>query len=1260
MIYDCFLFFNEFKVLELRFGELNAAVDQFVLVESAWAFSGKPKPLYFRENQQLFAKYLSKIRHIVVEDMPDEYESAWDVEAYQRDAILRGLADANPDDTIIVSDVDEIPRAGVVSSFLGTIAAVELEDFYYKLNCKNLRGKNVGPVLIKRSLLKTPQEARLLVGRDREHHIPIVRNGGWHFSSVQDPTSLKLEHESHQEFNTEELRDTADIADRIKCGLDLLGRRDRYWCCVPLDHTFPNYLLQHQERFQDMLFDFTQFHVNRHALLYDLQDETERADKLDMQLDEARSQIHEISSLVAKATRWKRALSGFFMTPFYWVVGALVLLAEFGARLLRRVGERPAPLDSPVDPTRCSIVIVSWEGRDLLSESLPALLKAVKFQGGDHEIIVVDNGSTDGTEEYLRAHFPQVRIVRNPINEYFAGGNNLGVAAAKNDILVLLNNDMIVHEDFLAPLLAGFRSPDVFAVASQVFLADPSKRREETGKARASFNGCDLDWRHETVLPSDEEQQYVPVFWGHGGAVAVDRHKFLWLGGFDRLYDPFYVEDADLSYCAWKVGWQCLMAVQSKVIHKHRSSTSRFGKLFISQIVRRNQYLFLWKNFGDFGKLMAHFARAPRALVRRAGTPGIGIRVEMLAFLGAAERLPAVLRQKLRVARSVVRSDQEILEVTNTPPDATIKSNHIDFALGPFSDQLGRGWHDLELGDGRPYRWMTKQASLFLLAPQGEAELLVQGYVPSLSSYEGSGVSFTVRCCGQQKHFTMKEGGFEYRWPVRDLPARLPVEVELWVNRTLSSGTDQRNLGIALHSIGLVKHSDCVSKKRGRPHSSISINGARFDDAGNSQQRRILMICAYLPCLGTHGGGNMMFNLIRHLSKSHRLTVLSFYEEESELSNVPQLATYCERVEVLYRGQSFHTSNLFGLKPPDIVREFYHEGMERLVKSYLATQHFDLMQCEYLQTAHFANVEPSIPTVLTNHEVLSLSRINHYRHLSWTARGKVKALVSAMRILNYEEKILRRFSAVVVLTEAEADFLARYAPSVPLQCHPMGVDCDFFSPAAESSGADTDPKSVVFVGSFRHSPNATGAMWLLEQVWPLVVERLPSAQLYLVGNNPTPAMLKRHGKNNVTVTGWVDDVRPYLGRASVVVAPVFEGAGMRTKVLEAWAMAKAVVGTPLAFEGLSAKDGEFSFIAADPDTFVQRILELLHDENLARGMGRRARDLAISSFSWEAFAAFYATMYEQILRPTDYGQSEGQFSGIQVTNFPAAEKVERQ
>src|SRR5579884_2037055 len=109
MIFDAFLFFDELKILKLRLEELGDVVDRFVLVESTRTFSNRSKPLHFLDNQHLFRKYASKIRHVVVEDMPERYESAWDVEAFQRNAILRGIEGAAPDDLIIISDVDEIP-----------------------------------------------------------------------------------------------------------------------------------------------------------------------------------------------------------------------------------------------------------------------------------------------------------------------------------------------------------------------------------------------------------------------------------------------------------------------------------------------------------------------------------------------------------------------------------------------------------------------------------------------------------------------------------------------------------------------------------------------------------------------------------------------------------------------------------------------------------------------------------------------------------------------------------------------------------------------------------------------------------------------------------------------------------------------------------------------------------------------------------------------------------------------------------------------
>ena len=940
------------------------------------------------------------------------------------------------------------------------------------------------------------------------------------------------------------------------------------------------------------------------------------------------AELAELSASWSKATRWKRALIFSILAPLDWIVGGVIIAVELFGRVLRKISVRKAPLVAAQNLAQCSIVIVTWEGKDLLAESLPTLLEAIRFHGGEHEIVVVDNGSTDGTEEYLHHHFPEVRVIRNDQNEYFGGGNNLGVRAVKNDVVVLLNNDMIVHKEFLAPLLDGFRSPDVFAVASQVFLADPHKPREETGKTRATFNGCDLDWKHDPIFHSDEEQEYVPVFWGHGGAVAVDRQKFLWLGGFDRLYDPFYVEDADLSYQAWKVGWRCLLGVRSKVIHKHRSSTKRFGSQFIAQIVRRNHELFIWKNIGDVPKLLMHFWRVYRLRIRRAGVPGIGIRLELRAWLGAAERLPGVLSRKLRLARSAVRTDQEILGITN-PPRAP-SSNEVDFSRSDSQDQLYSGWYAIENAGGRPHRWMAKQASLYLRTLSTEAQLVLQGHVPTLCAYGVRSLTLSVSVESRQKHFELREGRFEHLWKLTGLEPDSSVVVQLAVSEVIKPhATDGRMLGLLWNRIALEPPSEAPSAQ-----SIFHASNRSFLDSSHSEldrsagQRRILMVCAYMPCLGVHSGGNTMFNLIRTLSKRHRLTVLSFYEKESEREFVPMLSQHCERLELVYRGQSLDAPNALGLKPPEIVYEFYNKRMHRLVAEYLQTGLFDVLQCEFLQTGHFAYIDPNLPAVLTNHELLSLSYLNSLKNVPWASLlRKTRAMVAWMRMLNYEEKLSRRFAAVVVLTRPEREFLSRYAPTVKVYDHPTGVDCVFYSPTEDLP----EQRSVLFVGNFRHAPNVGGMMWFLQKVWPGIRASCPGARLHVVGGNPPASIQKADGRDGITVTGWVEDVRPYLQNAAVFVAPVFEGVGLRGKVLEAWAMKKAVVGTRLSFEALSASDGENCFFADDAQLFASRVCNLLENRDMAIRMGEAARQLVLDSFSWDAFGEVYDNIYSEIV-----------------------------
>jgi len=307
MIYDCFLFFNEFKILRLRLEELNEVVDQFVLVESTRTFSNDPKPLFFDQNKQAFGQWALKIRHVVVEEMPQGNPAAWDIERFQRNAILRGLEDASPDDLIVISDVDEIPRAKVLSSFSGNLAALELDHFYYKLNCKNLKRRITGPMLIRGQHLTNPQTVRERARRYWEDGTTVVPNAGWHFSCMSDPAGIKLKLKSfsHQEYNTPEFTDIDAIANRIKYGLDVVGRADEFWCCVPLDSSFPRYLLENREAFSELIADFEEFHVNRQRLILELYGQLRKAEEEMARINKEVSQLKTQLQGVVQSKSWR-------------------------------------------------------------------------------------------------------------------------------------------------------------------------------------------------------------------------------------------------------------------------------------------------------------------------------------------------------------------------------------------------------------------------------------------------------------------------------------------------------------------------------------------------------------------------------------------------------------------------------------------------------------------------------------------------------------------------------------------------------------------------------------------------------------------------------------------------------------------------------------------------------------------------------------------------------------------------------------------
>jgi len=321
---------------------------------------------------------------------------------------------------------------------------------------------------------------------------------------------------------------------------------------------------------------------------------------------------------------------------------------------LRLRGRKPLPPDTQPNTVAASIVIPNWNGRDLLEKYLPSVLAAA---GEANEVIVVDDASTDGSAEFLIAHFPNVRLIRNPTNLGFGGGSNAGFRAARHDIVVLLNSDMRVEPDFLAPLLAGFTDEKVFAVSCQIFFSDPQKVREETGLTQAWWENGGLRVRHRI---DDQVDRLFPCFYGGGGSCAFDRRKFLALGGFDELLKPFYLEDTDLGMMAWKRGWKVLYQPASRVFHEHRGTIGKkFSPGYIQSILKKNFLLFCWKNIHEPRRLAAHFAYAWAGALLSLPLGDSFERPNFGALCRAFLQLPQAIRARARAYHLAAVSDTE-------------------------------------------------------------------------------------------------------------------------------------------------------------------------------------------------------------------------------------------------------------------------------------------------------------------------------------------------------------------------------------------------------------------------------------------------------------------------------------------------------------------------------------------------------------------------------------------------------------------------
>ncbi|MFN8005673.1 MAG: glycosyltransferase [Terriglobia bacterium] len=733
------------------------------------------------------------------------------------------------------------------------------------------------------------------------------------------------------------------------------------------------------------------------------------------------------------------------------------------------LAERPAGSR----PSKASIIVLSWNKKELLQECLDAVQEAVEFDGGDHEIILVDNGSTDGTQDYIRIYYPEIRLIELDRNYRFCRANNIGVQCAKNKVVVLLNNDVIVEPGFLGPLLRGFDQPDIFAVTSQIFNYDQSKIREETGKTFGTLVfGC-FHVGHTQPNEQDEQREYVPAFYAGGGSSAYDRAKFLALGGFNEIYNPGYVEDTDLSYRAWKAGYRVLFSPASKVIHKHRSTNvTKLGNRKIDYLIWRNLFVFFWLNVSSVKMFVNHLFKLPFRILLDLSRRRFAI---LVAFLGALLKMPRILWDRLSSHQPNRLSDEEVL--------ATIDS------------------------------WF------------------------------------------------------------------------------------------------LYRHQYLLKGKSFQP------------------PRKILIVSKRLPRLGLDGSW-IVVNLIRGLSANHEITLLSFMETEDEKPHADYLRRYCKEVKTItlypYSDQlksSFLFSKMFALIHACLL-------MRKEVLNQLKKEDHDLVQCEYLHTLNFIPNLREYPSLLTHHEVLSLAHKRNFQLASGFFE-KLKRLVKWKLMQIYEARICRRVKMVAALSSVDQEYLESKLRLKNVRLVQTGVDTEVFTPCPACKEI---PHSLIFMGYFKHPPNVEGVHYFFQRIWPGIQEAVPGVNITIIGRFPPPEILAYSHRDSVVFTEYVPDVRPYLQRHSVFVAPIISGAGLRGKVLEAMAMGKAVVATKRCVEGYAFESGRDLMIANTSEEFIRDTILLLQNSDRRGQIGNAARQRVVDHFGLAQLTKSFERIHEDVMQ----------------------------
>ena len=380
----------------------------------------------------------------------------------------------------------------------------------------------------------------------------------------------------------------------------------------------------------------------------------------------------------------------------------------------------------------------------------------------------------------------------------------------------------------------------------------------------------------------------------------------------------------------------------------------------------------------------------------------------------------------------------------------------------------------------------------------------------------------------------------------------------------------------------------------------------------------LLFLAHRLPYPPTKGDKVRSYHFLRHLAGRYRVFLGTLVDDPADWPHVDTVRRLCADscVQPLARWSRPVGAAGALLRGEPVTLPWFRsralrDWVRRVVEQHAITRAFVYSSA----MAQYVTDLPQLRTVVDFVDMDSAKWAEYASRRRWPAAALFRR--EARTLLRYEKSLAARAEAGLFVTEEERQrFRTEMAEcAVPLVALPNGVDSEYFSPGHDfPSPFAPGERAVVFTGAMDYWPNIDAVVWFAGEVLPALQAQDPRVRFYVVGMNPDLAVRALAGRG-VVVTGRVPDVRPYLRHASVVVAPLRVARGIQNKVLEAMAMAKAVVTTPACAAGLSARPGSDLAVARDAAEFTQVVAALFDAERAAR-MGALARSHAVAHYGW--------------------------------------------